>query len=202
MAAAGAGVLTAPMSNHGRFRIFANSPVEYSRRAVDLVRKSTVVDMLSIPTLDFAKGDKWFADPESVTPTDIQLFKDSGINVFHMAIGLGGSDAYLESLKYFAAWNGFIAGQGEHFMRIDSAADFDRLKKSGRIGILLGLQNSSHFRRPDDVDFFRGLGQRVSQLTYNAGNVIGNGSTERRDDRHFGLRRGDHRADEQGRHGD
>src|SRR6202008_416224 len=44
------------------------------------------------------------------------------------------------------------------------------------------LQNSEHFRRPDDVDFFRALGQRVSQLTYNARNLIGNGSTERRDE--------------------
>jgi membrane dipeptidase len=34
----------------------------------------------------------------------------------------------------------------------------------------------------DDVDLFHGLGQRVSQLTYNARNLIGNGSTERRDD--------------------
>ena len=30
--------------------------------------------------------------------------------------------------------------------------------------------------------FFRGLGQRVSQLTYNSRNLIGNGSTERRDE--------------------
>jgi len=51
------------------------------------------------------------------------------------------------------------------------------IKKSAKIGILLGLQNSEHFRRPEDVDFFRGLGQRVSQLTYNARNLIGNGST-------------------------
>jgi len=32
------------------------------------------------------------------------------------------------------------------------------------------------------VDTFHNLGQRVSQLTYNARNLIGNGSTERRDD--------------------
>jgi membrane dipeptidase len=44
------------------------------------------------------------------------------------------------------------------------------------------VQNSEQFRRPDDVDFFRALGQRVSQLTYNARNLIGNGSTERRDE--------------------
>ena len=67
-------------------------------------------------------------------------------------------------------------------MRIDSAADFRRVKNSGKIGMLLGLQNSDQFRNPADVDFFHGLGQRVSQLTYNSRNLIGNGSTERRDE--------------------
>jgi membrane dipeptidase len=67
-------------------------------------------------------------------------------------------------------------------MRIDSAADLDRVKTAGKIGILLGIQNSDHFQRPDHVDFFWNLGQRVSQLTYNSRNWIGNGSTERRDE--------------------
>ena len=67
-------------------------------------------------------------------------------------------------------------------MRIDSAADLNRVKTSGKIGICIGLQNSDQFRRPDDVDFFYGIGQRVSQLTYNSRNLIGNGATERRDD--------------------
>jgi membrane dipeptidase len=182
--AAGAGVATlgGPMINRGRFRLFAYSPAEYSARAIDLMKQSTVIDMLSILTLNFPKQTKWFADPESFTSADLQPFKDSGINVLHPAVGLGGPEAYLEALKFFAAWNGFIAGQGEHFMRIDSAADLDRVKASGKIGILLGLQNSDHFRRPADVDFFQGLGQRVSQLTYNSRNLIGNGSTERRDE--------------------
>jgi membrane dipeptidase len=33
----------------------------------------------------------------------------------------------------------------------------------------------------DDVDFFYGLGQRISQLTYNTRNRVGNGCFERRD---------------------
>ncbi|MDQ3754328.1 MAG: dipeptidase [Acidobacteriota bacterium] len=189
-AVASVGALAAPMFNRGRYLVFASSPNEYSARAIDLIKRSTVIDMLAALTLDFAKGAKWFADPESFTAADLQPFKDSGINVFHMAIGLGGTDAYMETLKYLAAWNGFIADQGAHFMRIDSAADFDRVNKSGKIGILLGLQNSSQFRTPEDVDFFRGLGQRVSQLTYNARNLIGNGATERRDEgiSDFGIR--------------
>ena len=179
---AGFATLAAPMINRGRYRLFAYSPKEYSARAIDLVARSTVIDMLSPFTLNFTKQAKWFANPESFTATDFQPFKDSGINVFHTAIGMGGPDAYVETLKFFASWNGFIADHTDQFMRVDSAADLDRVKRSGKIGVVLGLQNSEHFRNAGDVNFFHGLGQRVSQLTYNSRNMIGNGSTERRDE--------------------
>lgn len=181
-AGAGAALIAAPMLNFGRYRIFANHTTEYSKRAIELVGKSTVVDMLSVLTLDFDKQNKWMANPESFTAADFQPYKDSGINIIHPAVGLGGPDSYEQTLKFFAAWNAFIADRDEYFMRIDSPADIDRVKKSGKLGVILGLQNSEQFRRPDDVDFFRGLGQRVSQLTYNSRNMIGNGSTERRDE--------------------
>lgn len=180
--AVSAGLIAAPMFNLSRYRIFANSPTEYSARAIDLVGQSTVVDMLCVLTLDFIKLGKWMNDPESFTAADFQPFKDSGINIIHPAFGLGGANAYETTLKFFASLNAFVADRGEYFMRIDSAADIDRVKKSGKVGIILGVQNSEQFRNADDVDFFRGLGQRVSQLTYNARNLIGNGSTERRDD--------------------
>jgi membrane dipeptidase len=181
-ALAGAGLLAAPMLNRGRYRIFANSPVEYTSRAIDLVQQSLVIDMLGVMTLDFAKQNRWLANPESFTAADLQPYKDSGINVFHIAVGLGGPEAYDRTLRLFASWNSFIANHDQHFMRIDSPADLNRVKTSGKVGIMIGLQNSEQFRRPDDVDFFHGIGQRVSQLTYNARNLIGNGSTERRDE--------------------
>ena len=178
----GIGVAVAPMLNFGRFQLFANSPTEYSSRAIGLVKESTVIDMLCVMTLDFAKQDKWFKDPETFTVADIQPWKESGINVIHPALGIGGMTSYQNVLEFFAFWNGFIASHDEHFMRIDSANDLARVKKSGKLGVILGLQNSDQFRRPDDVDFFRNLGQRVSQLTYNSRNFIGNGSTERKDE--------------------
>jgi membrane dipeptidase len=95
---------------------------------------------------------------------------------------LGGTNAYETTLKFFANLNAFIADRSEFFMRIDSAADLDAVKKSGKLGIILGVQNSEQFRNPADVDYFRGLGQRISQLTYNSRNLIGNGATERRDE--------------------
>src|SRR5215813_4143736 len=179
---ASAAAVAVPMFNRGRYRLFASSPTEYSSKAIDLIGRATVIDMLSVLTLNFNKEAKWFKDPETFTTADVQPYIESSINVFHQSVGLGGPNAYESALQYFAHWNGFIANDTEHFMRIDSSADLKRVKKSGKIGILLGLQNSEHFRRPDDVDFFRGLGQRVSQLTYNSRNLIGNGSTERRDE--------------------
>lgn len=177
-----AAVVAAPMINRGRFRLFANSTTEYSRVAIDLIARATVIDMLNVLTLDFNKQQKWFKDPDTFTATDLQPYLDSGIKVMHPAVGMGGPNSYENALQFFASWNGFIASLGDYFMRVDSAADLKQIKKSSKIGVILGLQNSEHFRRPDDVDLFRGLGQRVSQLTYNARNLIGNGSTERRDD--------------------
>ena len=74
----------------------------------------------------------------------------------------------MQNLEFFAAWNSFLANQDQSFLRIDSAADLERVKASGRIGVLLGVQNAEHFRTPNDVDTFYGIGQRVAQLTYNA----------------------------------
>jgi membrane dipeptidase len=179
---AGLATLIAPLISRGRYRLFAASPKEYSARAIELVTRSTVIDMLSPFTLNFPKQNKWFANPETFTETDLQPFKESGINVFHIGVGMGGPDVFLEVLKFFATWNGFIADHTDQLMRIDSPGDLERVKRSGKVGVLLGLQNSEHFRTPADVTMFHGLGQRVSQLTYNSRNLIGNGSTERRDE--------------------
>lgn len=176
-----AALLTAPMLNLGRFRLFPGRPAEYSARCLGLMQSATVVDMLSVLTIN-DKWVEWSANPELFTESVFQRYRDSGIQVFHHSFGSGGPDAYQAAINFFGAVNALIAGADQYLMRIDSAADFVRVKGSGKIGVLPGLQNSEHFRRPQDVPFFFGLGQRVSQLTYNTRNLIGNGSTERRDE--------------------
>jgi membrane dipeptidase len=179
VAGAGLGAVCAPMVNQGRYRVFAGSTQEYSARAVELVGRSVVIDMLS----PFKLGPTtWFTNPDSFKQADFQRFKDSGINAFHIAVGVGGTEAYLNTLRFIASWNSFLANHDRWLMRVDSASDLDRLKSSGKVGVILGVQNSEHFRSPADVDYFHSLGQRVSQLTYNTRNLIGNGSTERRDE--------------------
>ncbi len=171
----------AAMINLGRYRLFA-ADATYSARAIELVRTSIVIDMLSPFALAGSQMNRYLMKPETFSATDFQRYRDSGIQAFHIAVGMGGPQAHLNTLQFVAAWNGFIAHHDERILRVDSAADLDRAKASGKIGIIVGLQNSEHFRNAADVETFYGLGQRVSQLTYNSRNLIGNGSTERRDE--------------------
>lgn len=181
-AAVGMATVAAPMINLGRYQLFGQPAPQYSARAISLVQRSLVIDMLSVFTLNFPDQAKWEANPETFTEAEFKVFLDSGINVFHPAVGLGGANAYEQALEFFSCWNAFIAGSDERLMRIDSVQDFARVKASKKIAVILGLQNAQHFRRLDDVNFFYNLGQRVSQLTYNSRNLIGNGATERRDE--------------------
>src|SRR6185503_5837048 len=98
-------VVATPMINRGRFRLFAHSATEYSRQAIDLIGRTTVIDMLNVLTLDFNKQAKWFKDPETFTDSDLKPYLDFGINVMHPAIGMGGPNAYESALQFFASWN-------------------------------------------------------------------------------------------------
>lgn len=179
--AAAAGVVAGPFIHRGRYRVFAQSPHAYSARAIKLVSESIVVDMLSPLSLG-PDEPKWMKDPDSFTAADLQRYKDSGITSFHIARGTGGPEAYERTFWFLSGFNGFVAARSDAFARIDSVDDFARAKAAGKVGVLLGVQNSEHFRTADDVAMFHALGQRVSQLTYNTRNLIGNGSTERHDE--------------------
>jgi membrane dipeptidase len=177
--------VAAPMIQRGRFCLHAegavapNEPV-YSTLALDLVRRSTVIDMLGLLTLNYSKLSSWEAQPACFAPHDFQRLRASGITIFHPAVGFTDGDVYRSSLRDITGWNEFIASHASEFFRIDCPADLERAKTSGRLGIVIGQQNSRHFRTLEDVECFYSLGQRVSQLTYDD-NAIGGGSTDPRD---------------------
>lgn len=179
----GAVVIGAPAILRGRYRLFAPAHTEYSARCVKLLQENIVVDLLNqFRFQDFAEKppriDRWLTQPGSLTNDDAEVYRGSGMT----AVALGHSPAsYEDAIRFFADWNGFLAGYGDWFTRIDDASDFARAKAAKKLGIMITFQNSQHFRRPDDVDTFWGLGQRMSQLTYNMNNGIGSGFLERRD---------------------
>lgn len=178
----GAAVLAAPFINRGRYSLFAGSKEQYSARTIDLMQRSVVIDMLGPLAISGERMSGWLTHPEKFTEADLAQFRGSGITAFHSSVGIGGPDAFVEVMEYVAGHDNFLTHHRETFQRIEKASDFRKAKAAGRIGVIIGVQDSDHFRKLDDVDTFFGLGQRVSQLTYNARNLLGNGSTERRDD--------------------
>ncbi len=177
---AGALAAAAPLINRGRFSLFAGTLATQSTRAIDIVGRSTVLDMLGLVTLDFPRLYGWQKHPQQFDEQDFARLRNSGITVFHPAVGFTEGDIYTSSLRDITRWNLFIASRSDKFVRILSTADLDHVKRSGKVGILIGQQNSAHFRTLDDVDGFYNLGQRVSQLTY-APNRIGGGSSDPHD---------------------
>ena len=174
--------IAAPFVNFGRYEVFADSPVEYSDRAIRLVNDSLVMDMLSL--LDMTRlfaAEGTGADPLKFTREELLAVRDSGIDVFHPAVGMGGPSVQLDVMHHMAAYNGLVAEHPDLLMRIDSVADIEIARSSGRIGIILGVQNSAHFQSPEDVRRYYHVGQRISQLTYNTQNRIASGSTDRAD---------------------
>lgn len=184
--------LAAPMLNSAGFKVFAQSETTYSARAVALVDRSLVIDMLSIladlgDMLEAGYSERpKLEDGLAITDAHLEKLRASGINVFHPAVGLGGRDS---ALAFIARLNAYAAERPDVFRRIDAVSDFDRIMEEGRIGYIVGIQNAQHFETPDDVNEFYNLGQRVSQLTYNSQNRIGAGATERVDGgvTHFGA---------------
>jgi membrane dipeptidase len=176
-ATAGALTLGMPMINLGRFQVFADSPRRYSARASRLVERSLVIDMLAPLKIDFRPE----AYAGRISEADEAAFRSSGITGFHNSVGTGGPAVREETLEFIAGWQGFAGRNAHLFSLVGAVADLDRAKADRKVAVIMGLQNSEHFRTPADVKHFYQLGQRCSQLTYNSQNLLGSGSTERVD---------------------
>ncbi|WP_375403600.1 dipeptidase [uncultured Sphingomonas sp.] len=166
-----------PMINVGEFQVHAASPRRYSRRAVDLVRRLLVIDMLGPIKIDM--GPDFYTKP--LSDRDVAEFRGSGVTGFHHAVGIGGPNARESALTFLGIWGNFAARNSHVFTAVDKAADLVRAKRDGRCAVIMGLQNADQFQRPEDVKFFHEIGLRCAQLTYNSQNRIGSGSTDRID---------------------
>lgn len=172
---AGLGALGAPMINLGRVRLLALDGPEISTRAADLVLGSRVIDMLGLLTLDWKTLFGWHRQPRRFGEPDYRRLELSGVDVFHPAVETGAGDPYAGAMRWITGWNRLLRSHGCFISKVEAPADLVRAPAQGHVGIMVGFQNSSHFRTTIDVRGFYGLGQRVSQLTYNGRNRLGSG---------------------------
>jgi membrane dipeptidase len=147
----------------------------FSTRALDLVHQSNVIDMLGLLTLDWRLMTHWESAKENFGEADFCKLRESGIDIFHPAVAFPTNRPYEVARDCFAKWNGFISQHPNFFLRIDDSRDLSRAKEQEKIGIILGMQDANHLRCVDDVDAFYGMGQRLTQLTYNSTNRLGSG---------------------------
>jgi membrane dipeptidase len=175
-----AGVL-GPLLGFGRCRLLADSNVTVSLRAVDLVADTTVIDMLGLLTLDWRRLGTWQRGSAAYGEADFRSLARSGVRILNPAVEPASAAPYHAALEWLAGWNTLLDGQACFLGRILTVNDLLRIPARGQSGIILGFQNATHFRTPADVAGFHGLGQRISQLTYNERNRLGSGCYERRD---------------------
>jgi membrane dipeptidase len=177
-AVAALGLLGAPMLNLGRVRLGA---AEVSTRAVDLVLESRAIDMLGLFTLDWPELFRWQRQPQTFGDAEFRRLAASGVRVFHPAVETRAKDPYAGALRWLAGWNHLLRARRCLLGRVEAPADLEALPAQGRIGVVLGFQNATHFRTALDVGTFYALGQRVCQLTYNTHNRLGSGGYEETD---------------------
>lgn len=174
----GGATLGVPAILRGRFSLYGQSRKTYSARTIEVIGRAAVLDMLGLLTLDWAKLDSWQQRPSSFTQADFLRLKQSGINVFHPAVEPNLPDPFLGAQSWIGGWNEMISQHPAYLLRVDTPSGIARARDEQKIGIVIGFQNSDHFRNKQDVAFFHRAGQRVSQLTYNTRNALGSGCVE------------------------
>src|SRR3546814_12250146 len=107
------------MINKGAYAFAAAPAKTDSRRAVDLVASSLVIDMLA--PLKITLDANYVA--HRLTDAEAAEFRASGITGFHNAYGLGGPDAKRQALEFLVGGQG-CAGRNSHvFPTFDGLAD-------------------------------------------------------------------------------
>jgi membrane dipeptidase len=89
---------------------------------------------------------------------------------------------FTESMKNVARFQRYFAEHGDILMPVRTTADIHRAKTEGKVGIVLGWQNTSGIE--DQLPYlglFKELGVGIMQLTYNTQNWVGTGCYESRD---------------------
>ena len=85
-------------------------------------------------------------------------------------------EGFEATMRNIADWKRWIAENADILLQVYSAADIRYAKEAGKVGIILGWQNTSALG--DQLGFlplFHELGVRIIQLTYHTQNASGAG---------------------------
>ena len=86
------------------------------------------------------------------------------------------------TMANIAQWKNWFSDYNDLIIQIFTTSDIRRAKAEGKVGIILGWQNTSAIENDvDNLVLFHDLGVKIMQLTYNSQNLVGSGCWESRD---------------------
>jgi membrane dipeptidase len=91
-------------------------------------------------------------------------------------------EGFADTMRNIAQWRRWFREHADLILPVRDAADIRRAKEQGKVGIILGWQNTSAI--DGDIrllELFHDVGVRIVQLTYNTQNFVGAGCLERVD---------------------
>ena len=91
-------------------------------------------------------------------------------------------EGFRDTMNNLAQWKRWFDEHGDILLQVHTSDDIRRAKREGKVGIILGWQNTSGIE--DQLGYlrtFKDLGVGVMQLTYNTQNLVGSGCFESRD---------------------
>lgn len=111
-------------------------------------------------------------------------YEEAGVNLVSPTMGsLDGSLSYAEGVRQdLIRWQARIDAV-DWFAKVTTPAEARRVVERGDVGIVLNVQNLGLALEGDvdEVDRLYDAGIHIAQLTYNSGNLVGTGCTERVD---------------------
>ena len=91
-------------------------------------------------------------------------------------------DGFRDTMENIAQWKRWFREHDDILMQVFTTDDIRRAKAAGKVGIILGFQNTSAIEdRYGFLRLFKDLGVGAMQLTYNTLNLVGSGCWETRD---------------------
>ena len=144
------------------------TPASVSPAAAELYRKAFVLDGNVLGAIGFPISDH---DPAGVT----RRIVGSGVNVVKATLG-GAQGNFEEAVDAIAKAELLMEKQPEAFFKVQRAADFDRAKHEGKMGVIYSFESPNMLEdKIDRIELFRSLGVRVMQLAYNHRSLLGCG---------------------------
>lgn len=126
--------------------------------------------MMVIDALELSNWDRDF----------LESLNKGGVTCVHACCGLW--ENARETLTKVGEWHRFFEEHSDLVMPVKKGTDILEAKEQGKIGIILGTQNTSALE--DElalVSVFNDLGVKIMQLTYNNQNLIGSSCYEETD---------------------